>query len=160
MKYKELEESILVFRFSNTIFLGSWNSKYIDSMRITIAEDIGMQILALLTMEAPKDFTSHGIQKAKRDVLRCIQKDSSSTFFVNTPEWRGVTFYIESAKSDQGVMIEYKKSIFPKNETSERNRIFLPIPPNEDFYINLNYKVPGENYWASVRVPMVPSKNV
>jgi glucose-6-phosphate 1-dehydrogenase len=125
------------------MLLSSWNSNYIDCMRIAITEDFRMEILALLTMKAPKDFTCDSIQKAKRDVLRCLQKDSNSTFFINTPEWRGVAFYIDESQCDQGVMIEYKKSIFPKNKTSKGNGIFLSFESKGGFDIYINSIKPG-----------------
>lgn len=164
MKIKELQESILVFRFNRMIAAG-WSSKDIDFIRIVTREDIAMELLAVIALAPPKHFTSSAIEKEKRRVLRRIQKDSHGNFLINNTRWRGTAFYIEKGdhipESFQGILIVYKSGNFYGDKIPEPNGIFLPIPPNEDFYINLNYKAPGhENYWASVRVPMVPSKNV
>lgn len=164
MEYKELEETILVFRF-NEMIAASWSSKDIDFIRIVTREDIGMELLVVIALAPPKHFTSSAIEKEKRRVMRRIQKDSPGKFFINNARWRGTAFYIETVnqipESSQGILIVYKSGNFYGDKIPEPNRIFLPIPPNEDFYINLNYKAAGhENYWASVPVPMVPSKNV
>ena len=163
MRYKELEDSILVFR-CNRMLEGSWNSKDIDYMRITIVENFSIELLALLTLHLPKNWTRVSLQRAKRRVLSYLQKQSAGKFLINNRKWRGTTFHIETGnnipESSQGILIVYKSDTLYGDKISEPNRIFLPIPPNEDFYINLNYKVPGENYWASVRVPIVTKKNV
>lgn len=186
MEYKELEETILVFRF-NEMIAASWSSKDIDFIRIVTREDIGMELLSVIALAPPKHFTSSAIEKEKRRVLRRIQKDQPGKFFINNARWRGAAFYIETVnqipESSEGITIVYKVSNFPLCDISEPNRIFLSVR-SADIYINLlkpginfkkpgkksyalvpfhldlSYKVPGENYWASVRVPMVPSKNV
>ena len=92
---KELVQSLLVFRFANTIFEPLWNHRYIDHVQITAAETVGvehraqyydevgairdmiqshlLQVLALVAMEPPTSFTSHHIRQEKIKVLDAIE---------------------------------------------------------------------------------------
>ena len=75
---KETVQNILALRFANTLFEPVWNAKSVDSVQITMAEDVGiggragfydsagaardvlqnhlMQLLALVAMEEPTSF--------------------------------------------------------------------------------------------------------
>ncbi len=91
---KETVQNILALRFSNTLFEPLWNSKYVDSVQITMAEDVGigtragfydsagtardvlqnhlMQLLAMVAMEEPTSFEAAEIRTEKLKVLRAI----------------------------------------------------------------------------------------
>lgn len=91
---KETVQNLLVFRFGNSLFENLWNSKYIDHVQITVAEDIGigtrgrfweesgmlrdivqnhmMQILSLVAMEPPSSLDASAIHDEKVKVLQCI----------------------------------------------------------------------------------------
>lgn len=88
---KETVQNILALRFSNQLLEPMWNSHYIDSVQITMAEDIGLggragyydgigaardviqnhllQLLALVAMEAPVSFQPRELQTEKIKVL-------------------------------------------------------------------------------------------
>lgn len=92
---KEAVQNLLVFRFANTIFEALWNSKYIDHVQITVAEDIGigtrgayweetglirdmiqnhvMQLLTLVAMEPPSTLSADAIRDEKVKVLHSIR---------------------------------------------------------------------------------------
>jgi glucose-6-phosphate 1-dehydrogenase len=92
---KELVQSILVFRFANTIFEPLWNHRYIDHVQITASETVGvgkrakfydetgairdmiqshlLQVLALVAMEPPTTFRARHIRQEKIKVLDAIQ---------------------------------------------------------------------------------------
>ncbi|MDO4631577.1 MAG: glucose-6-phosphate dehydrogenase [Corynebacterium sp.] len=92
---KETVQNIMALRFANQIFDPLWNSHYIDHVQITMAEDIGLggragyydgigaardviqnhliQLLALIAMEEPVDFTPAELQAEKIKVLRATK---------------------------------------------------------------------------------------
>ncbi len=92
---KEIVQSLLVFRFANTIFEPLWNHRYIDHVQITAAERLGvdrraayydgvgairdmiqshlLQVLALVAMEPPTTFAAHHIRQEKIKVIDAIE---------------------------------------------------------------------------------------
>jgi len=92
---KETVQNMLAFRFANGMFEPLWNRNYIDHVQITAAEDIGigtragyydnagalrdlvqnhmMQLLTLLCMEPPVDFSADEVRNEKVKVLHAIK---------------------------------------------------------------------------------------
>ncbi|HET7420096.1 MAG TPA: glucose-6-phosphate dehydrogenase [Candidatus Dormibacteraeota bacterium] len=92
---KETVQNILAFRFANSIFEPVWNSNLIDSVQITIAEEIGienrgsyydragalrdivqnhgLQLVTLTAMEPPLAFEANAVRDEKVKVLRSIR---------------------------------------------------------------------------------------
>jgi glucose-6-phosphate 1-dehydrogenase len=95
---KETVQNILALRFANALFEPIWNRNYIDHIQITAAETVGLenrgdyyersgalrdmvqnhmlQLLAMITMEAPNSFDANEIRNKKVDVLNAIRKYS------------------------------------------------------------------------------------
>jgi len=91
---KETVQNILALRFANQLFEPVWNALYVDSVQITMAEDVGigtragfydhagaardvlqnhlLQLLALVAMEEPTSFDAAEIRTEKLKVLRAI----------------------------------------------------------------------------------------
>jgi glucose-6-phosphate 1-dehydrogenase len=91
---KETVQNLLVFRFANAIFESLWNRDHVDSVEITIAEDIGIegragyyegaglvrdilqnhgiQLLSLVAMGVPARMDAENIRAEKVKALRSI----------------------------------------------------------------------------------------
>jgi len=92
---KETVQDLLVQRFANSIFEPLWNRNFIDSVQITVAEEVGvgtrggyyeqsgalrdmiqnhtMQLLALTAMEPPVSLDAEAVRDEKVKVLKAIQ---------------------------------------------------------------------------------------
>ena len=92
---KETVQNLLALRFANTMFEPVWNGNFVDSVQITMAEDVGigsragfydtagaardvlqnhvLQLLALTAMEEPVAFDAEAIRTEKTKVLGAIE---------------------------------------------------------------------------------------
>lgn len=95
---KETVQNVLSFRFANAIFEPVFNRSYVDHIQITASETVGMekgrggyydeygalrdmvtnhllQLLCLVTMEAPGDLSAESIRNEKVKVLNAMRLD-------------------------------------------------------------------------------------
>jgi glucose-6-phosphate 1-dehydrogenase len=161
---KELVSNILMVRFANSMFEPLWNHTYIDHIQITMTESIGLegrgnyyddygvlkdvvqnhmlQLLSLVTMETPTDFSSKEIRDKKSEVLsrvkvtdgilgqydgykkeKGVKPDSDTPTYallrmeVDSPRWKGTPFYGKAGKKlDEkrtSIAIKFKDIVCP-----------------------------------------------
>jgi glucose-6-phosphate 1-dehydrogenase len=102
---KETVQNLLALRFANSLFEPIWNGHHVDSVQITMAEDVGiggragfyektgaardvlqnhlLQLLALTAMEEPVNFSAEDIATEKLKVLHAVSlPDDLATFAV------------------------------------------------------------------------------
>ncbi len=92
---KESVQNLLVYRFANGIMEPLWNRNYIDHIQIIVSETLGieyrakyyekagalrdmiqshiMQVMTLVAMEPPVEFTADAVRDEKMKVLRAIR---------------------------------------------------------------------------------------
>ncbi|PRD48081.1 glucose-6-phosphate dehydrogenase [Sphingobacterium haloxyli] len=93
---KETVQNILAFRFANTVFEPLWSNRHIESVQITVAEQVGvedrggyydhsgalrdmiqnhlLQILCMVAMDAPVEFESALIRDKKAEILKAVRR--------------------------------------------------------------------------------------
>lgn len=92
---KEMIQNVLTFRFSNDIFEKIWNNQFIEKIEIRTWETLGveqrgafydavgtlrdvgqnhlLQMLALITMDAPLDYSSQAIQLKRAQIMSTLK---------------------------------------------------------------------------------------
>ncbi len=92
---KETVQNLMALRFGNIMFEPLWNANYVDHIQITVAETVGvsgrgayydksgamrdmvqnhlMQLLCLIAMEPPSQFSSDSVRDEKLKVIRALQ---------------------------------------------------------------------------------------
>jgi glucose-6-phosphate 1-dehydrogenase len=103
---KETVQNLLALRFSNSIFERLWGNRNVDHVQITVAEEEGvgsramyydhsgalrdmvqnhiLQVLCMLTLEAPVSLNSAAIRDAKLNVLRSLRPITPKEARANT----------------------------------------------------------------------------
>jgi glucose-6-phosphate 1-dehydrogenase len=132
---KETVQNLLALRYANTLFEPIWNSNFVDSIQITMAEDVGiagragfydtagaardvlqnhlMQLLALTAMEEPVSFDAESIRTEKLKVLKAISLPSDLERFAVRGQ------YDQGWLAGQRVPAYLDEKDVPKDSTTE-----------------------------------------
>lgn len=181
---KETAQNIMVMRFANAMFEPIWNSRYIDHVQITCAENLGMeggrggyydtagalrdmvqnhllQLLSLVAMEPPTDLSADAIRDEKVKVVRALRK------------WKGVEDVSKNVIRAQytsgsvdgvdrvGYREEDRVNPESKTETYVAMRLFIDTWRWEGvpFYMRVGKQLPKKSTEISIhfkRAPKVP----
>nr|MBA3234141.1 glucose-6-phosphate dehydrogenase [Propionibacteriales bacterium] len=160
---KETVQNLLAIRFANTLFEPMWNGNFVDSVQITMAEDVGigtragfydsagaardvlqnhvLQLLALTAMEEPVAFDAEAIRIEKTKVLGAISlPDDLATYAVRgqyDQGWLGgvrVPSYLDEPDVAKGSMTETYAAVRLGVET----RRWAGVP----FYLRTGKRLP------------------
>jgi glucose-6-phosphate 1-dehydrogenase len=143
---KETVQNIMAFRFANSILEPLWNRNYIEHVQISVTEQLGMgergdyyegagalrdmvqnhilQLLCLVAMEVPIDFSSDELRNRKVEVLRAMRKFSADDLRHSVVRGQYSSGWIEG-KQVPGYREEAKVSPDSNTETFAAVKFFV-----------------------------------
>ncbi len=176
---KETVQNLMVLRFANSIFERLWGSRNVDHVQITVAETEGvgtragyydhsgalrdmvqnhiLQVLTMLTMEAPVTLGAAAIREAKLNVLRAIRPIRSAEaramtvrgrYTAGTIEGKAVPGYLE----EKGVARDSRTETFVALKLLIDNWRWSGVP----FYLRTGKRLPRRASSIIVRFKDVP----
>jgi glucose-6-phosphate 1-dehydrogenase len=192
---KETVQNILVFRARNPIFNSLWSGQYISKITIDLHEPTGiegradfydnvgalrdvvqnhlLQLLALVTMELPKDLDDNvSLHKAKQALLTSVRPVAmkqagvvraqyngyrqevnkprsttetfvSLTFDINNKRWKGVPVRLTAGKALRDDRSTIQLTFGPLSGSTTANTLTFRVQPDEGIDIELTAKRPG-----------------
>ena len=191
---KEMVQNILVLRQHNPWMQSFWNKNYIQAVHLIWKEDIGtegrggyfdpygiirdilqnhlLQVLSLVAMESPGQWTSDEIRNAKVNVLKAMapvklsdcllgqydgykddptieNRDTVSPTYacirtkIDTPPWDGVNFIMEAGKALNERVCEVRLHFRGSVTSSQPNALVLRLQPTPKLFFTANIKTPG-----------------
>jgi glucose-6-phosphate 1-dehydrogenase len=160
---KETVQNILALRFANQLFEPVWNSNYVDSVQITMAEDVGiegragfydqtgaardvlqnhlLQLLALTAMEEPVEFSAEAIRTEKIKVLRAISVPDDMAAYAVRGQYDQGWLAGERAvayRAEQGVPANSKTETYAAVRLGVETRRWAGVP----FYMRTGKRLP------------------
>lgn len=149
---KETVQNIMTLRFQNPLFKSVWNGQHISHILITAAESIGiegrtnfyeqtgalrdiiqshlLQVLALVTMEEPKNVSAEAIHTSRQLVLEQIKPPKPNEMHQSTvrAQYESYKAEVENPDSTSETFAAIKFTI--ENETWKNTPIFIRTGKN------------------------------
>ncbi|MBN1172203.1 MAG: glucose-6-phosphate dehydrogenase [Micromonosporaceae bacterium] len=160
---KETVQNILALRFGNTLFEPVWTSHFVDSVQITMAEDVGigrraafydsvgtardvvqnhlLQLLALIAMEEPTSFDPDAIRVEKLKVLRAITLPGDIRLHTVRGQYTAgwvAGEHVSGYLSEPGVPADSTTETFVAIRLGVQNRRWVGVP----FYLRAGKRMP------------------
>ncbi len=126
---KESVQNLLVYRFANSIMEPLWNRNYVDHIQISTAETLGieyrakyyeksgalrdmiqshiMQMMTLVAMEPPVEFTADAVRDEKMKVLSAIRRIKPEEIKIHTVSAQYASGSIDGESAPAYVSEEY-----------------------------------------------------
>jgi glucose-6-phosphate 1-dehydrogenase len=176
---KETVQNILVLRFANSIFEPLFNSRHVDHVQITVAEEEGvgtragyydqagalrdmvqnhlLQLLSLVAMEPPRSLDADVIRDQKLEVLRSLRPiagDSVATSAVRAQYVEGFDLGepVKGYLAEQGVAADSRTETFVALKVFVDNWRWAGVP----FFIRTGKRLPKRASEISVHLKRVP----
>ncbi len=163
---KETVQNILALRFANTIYEPVWNRRHVDSVQITVAEEVGMaggrgdyydssgsirdmvqnhmmQLLCLVAMEPPVNLSADAVRNEKVKVLQALPHWSADEVEANAVKARYVAGSIRGEEvkgylEEEGVAPDSKTDTFVAIRLTLETWRWAGVP----FYLRTGKRLP------------------
>jgi glucose-6-phosphate 1-dehydrogenase len=158
---KETVQNLLAFRFANPIFESLWNRDSVESVQVTVAEDLGVehrgayyqqagavrdmvqnhltQLLTVVAMEVPVSFDAEAIQAEKLKVLHSIPPiDPDDVVFGQYRAWEFDGQRIPGYREERGVPPDSSTETFVALKMEIHNWRWRGVP----FYLRTGKRLP------------------
>ncbi len=177
---KETVQNLLALRFANTLFEPIWNSHHVDSVQITMAEDVGiggragfyeetgaardvlqnhlLQLLALTAMEEPVGFDAESLRTEKRKVLGALKPPRDlASYAVRGQYDQGwlAGERVAAYRAEEGVAGESRTETYAAVRLEVETRRWAGVP----FYLRTGKRLPRRVTEIGVifrRAPVLP----
>jgi glucose-6-phosphate 1-dehydrogenase len=176
---KETAQNILVLRFANAIFEPLWNTRYIDHVQITAGETLGvegragyydksgalrdmvqnhlLQLLCLISMEAPTDLGPDSIRDEKVKVVRSLRRMADEAVIKNVVRGQ----YSAGAINGKPVVgYREEQGVDPKSETETYVAMRLHIDDwrwaDVPVYLRVGKRLPKSGTEISIHFKKAP----
>jgi glucose-6-phosphate 1-dehydrogenase len=177
---KETVQNLLALRFANTLFEPIWNSHFVDSVQITMAEDVGigsragfyektgaardvlqnhlLQLLALTAMEEPVGFDAESLRTEKRKVLGALKPPNDlATYAVRGQYDQGwlAGERVKAYRAEEGVADDSVTETYAAVRLEVETRRWAGVP----FYLRTGKRLPRRVTEIGVvfrRAPVLP----
>lgn len=172
---KETVQNLLAFRFANPIFESLWNRDSVESVEITVAEDLGVehrgayyqeagalrdmvqnhltQLLTVVGMEVPTSFEASEVQAEKLKVLRSISPiRTQDVVFGQYTAWNVVGERIPGYLEERGVPPNSGTETYVALKLEIHNWRWRGVP----FYLRTGKRLPRKITQVAVRFRPAP----
>jgi glucose-6-phosphate 1-dehydrogenase len=160
---KETVQNLLALRFANELFEPIWNAKHVDSVQITMAEDVGigtragfyegtgaardvlqnhlLQLLALTAMEEPVGFDAESLRTEKRKVLGALKPPADLRSYAVRGQYDQGWLAGERVKgyrAEEGVAADSRTETYAAVRLEVETRRWAGVP----FYLRTGKRLP------------------
>lgn len=177
---KETVQNILAFRFGNKIFEPLWDNNHIESVQITVAEEVGvetrssfyegtgalkdmvqnhlLQILCMIAMEPPASLEADEIRDRKVDVLKTIRRitpDKVAHYAVRGQYGKGTSNGVEAKgyREENGVADDSNTDTFVAAKFYLDNKRWQDVP----FYVRTGKKMKEKQSYITIQFKPIPT---
>ncbi len=178
---KETVQNILALRFGNSMFEPVWNRRHVESVQITVAEEVGMaggrgayydtsgalrdmvqnhmmQLLCLVAMEPPVDLSADAVRNEKVKVLQALPQWNDDDVIKNVVRGQ------YSAGSIQGKEVpgyHSEKGIPPESQTGTYVALRLTLNTwrwaGVPFYLRTGKRLPKRATEIAIQFKLPPT---
>lgn len=150
---KEMVQNILTFRFANPMIESIWNNQFISNIQITLSEELGveeraeyydksgalrdmiqnhvMQIVSLLTMDAPASLNTDEVRKQKMKVmsaLKVLSPEEAEQSFVRGQYTRSADGKVAGYREEEKVADDSKTETYVAGKLDIENDRWSGVP--------------------------------